>query len=343
MIGRIAAVGFLLLAAAVPAAADPTGEGLLREFVGWVDSSEQWSASVSVIRSEGSDTFAEGLVLSREDPHVSVSLETLRLRDLRSRDGGGFSASEIELDGGAVTSDQVTASIPSGALWNISLPSLAGVTLDPKHMMTSLSRFYSVAAEGTLDELRIPEITRRSARGGGIGSGTGGHVVYRDLSMTGLADGLLKHQQLGPISVRSKEPSGETFEFSIERMEADRLDLAAVAHIFDPEAYEGGRGDNIWRPLMSRIVYSQISGNGGDGGTFKVDEIAVENIDGRQPEKPFTAVWDRLIDPEIPEDVEERSGHRGHDFDVLGLASRNDQGRWRLYHGAEGRRLVLAE
>ena len=34
MIGRIAAAGFLLLAAAVPAAADPTGEGLLRDFVG---------------------------------------------------------------------------------------------------------------------------------------------------------------------------------------------------------------------------------------------------------------------------------------------------------------------
>ena len=81
MIGRIAAAGFLLLAAAVPAAADPTGEGLVREFVGWVDLSEQWSASVSVDPLRGqrhvrrrAGSFARGPARLRS------SIETLRLR-----------------------------------------------------------------------------------------------------------------------------------------------------------------------------------------------------------------------------------------------------------------------
>src|ERR1044071_1490962 len=126
MIGRIAAAGFLILAAGAPASADPTSEAVVRDFIGWVDSSNEWNASVSVVRSEDADTFAEGVVFSREEPHLSISVETLRFRDLIARDGGGFTASEIEMNGAAVASDAVQVAIPSGAVWNISLPSAEG-------------------------------------------------------------------------------------------------------------------------------------------------------------------------------------------------------------------------
>ena len=46
-----------------------------------------------------------------------------------------------------------------------------------------------------------------------------------------------------------------------------------------------------------------MTGRGEDGVTFGLDEIAVENVDGRQPEKPFTEMWDRLMDPAVPQDV----------------------------------------
>ena len=46
-----------------------------------------------------------------------------------------------------------------------------------------------------------------------------------------------------------------------------------------------------------------MTGRGEDGATFGFDEIAVENVDGRQPEKPFTDMWDRLMDPSVPQDV----------------------------------------
>src|SRR5262245_17092953 len=130
MIGRLAAAGLLLLAAVAPASADPDSEALVRGFIAWVDSSNEWNASVSVVRSDGADTFAEGVVLSREQPHVSISIETLRMQDLIERDGGGFTASEIEMAGAAAATDVVQVAIPSAAIANISLPSVEGTTLD---------------------------------------------------------------------------------------------------------------------------------------------------------------------------------------------------------------------
>ncbi len=304
MIGRIAAAGFFFLAAAAPAAADPASEGMVRDFIAWIDSSGDWSATVSVVRSDAENTFAEGVVISRDEPHVAFSIETLRLKDLKPRDGGGFVASEIEMDGGAVLSDSVKGAIPSGALWNISMPSFAGVTFDMKHLMTSIARFYTLAAEGTLDELKIPEISyTQSQPSMGGDPPIEASVTYRDLSITGLADGVLKHEQIGPVNVSSQGPNDQKLDFTIQKVEADRFDLGALARILDPTAYRDGKGDNIWRPLASRALYSGITGNGGHGGTFKVDEIAIENVDGRQPEKPFADTFDRLIDPEIPQDA----------------------------------------
>jgi len=55
------------------------------------------------------------------------------------------------------------------------------------------------------------------------------------------------------MTVSSAGPGdGETFQFQVDKVEADRFDLGAVARILDPSAYRDGRGDNIWRPLISR-------------------------------------------------------------------------------------------
>jgi len=166
-----------------------------------------------------------------------------------------------------------------------------------------VSRFSTIAAQGTLDELKIPEISltqRQTPMGGDQPIET--QAEYRDISMTGLADGVLQHQQLGPMTMSSQGSGDQKFDFAINKIEADRFDLGAIAHILDAAQYRDGSGDNIWRPLVSRAVYSGITASGGHGGTFKANELAIENIDGRQPEKPFADVWDRLIDPEVPQE-----------------------------------------
>jgi hypothetical protein len=305
MIRRIAAAGFLLLAVSSPAAADAESEALFRNFVAWVDASNEWSATVSVVRSEGRDTFAEGLVFSREAPHVGISIEEVRLKDLKERAGGGFTAAEMEMTAGAVLGEGFEAAIPSAELWGVALPSLAGVTLDPAHLMTSMSRFYTLAAEGELAEMSVPEISlTQSAQTPDSTTQFEVEAVYRGLSLAEMADGVIRRQEIGPISISSNKV-GEEFELEIEKGEADRVDIGAFAHILDPTAYRNGRGDNIWRPLTSRIVYRGLSGSGEDGTTFKVDEMAIEGVDGRQTEKPFTDVWDRIIDASVPEDMKD--------------------------------------
>jgi len=298
--------GLMVLAAlafATPARADPESEALLRDFVAWVDSSPDWSASVSLVRSDGNDTFAEGLVFSRNDPRVSISIEELRLRDLAERQGGGFSASEMEVRAAEAVGDMFSAKIPSASASGVSLPSLDGVTLDPKHMMSSVARFYAVAAAGRLDELRIPEVSAVQRQPDLKGDTVEVEFSYRDLALTDLSDGVLRRQDIGPVAITTRTPGSEAFEITLEKIEADRIDLAATAHLLDETQYRDGRGDNVWRPLISRALYRGLKGSGPDNATFRIAEVAVENVDGRQPEKPFSAAWDQIMDPDIPSDA----------------------------------------
>ncbi len=298
---RLAQVlALIVLVGATPASADTKSEALLRGFIAWVDSSPDWSASASLVRSDGADTFAEGLVFARTDPNELISVEELRLRDLSERPGGGFSASEMELRSGEVVTDKVDAKIPSATASGVSLPSLAAVAIDPKHVMRSLARLYAIAVDGTLDELRIPEITLLD-RQPTMGEGT--TVSYRNLLLTGLSKGVLNHEEVGPVSIAAHVASPQAFDVAIDKIEIDRTDLGAMAHILDETQYRDGRGDDVWRPLMSRAAYQGIIGKGADGANFHLGGVAIENIDGRQPEEPFTSTWDQIIDPDVPSDA----------------------------------------
>jgi hypothetical protein len=310
MIGRIAAAGFIFVGAATPAAADATSEALVRDFVAWVDSSETWSANVGSVRSDGADTIAERLIFTLKEPNVSMSIDRVRLANLAARAEGGFTASEIEMTAGSALVDipqpemasTLEYSIPSAGVWNISMPSFAGVTIDPAHLMSSLSQFYSLAAHGSFDEISVPEmssVTRQTPPG--ASEPVEMKFVYRNYSIGQMKDGVQSHAEVGPITLSATGP--EAFSLEISKFVADRMDIGAYARIFDASQYRDGRGDNIWRPLMSRFVVGKMTGRGPDGATFGIDEIAVENVDGRQPERPFTEMWDRLMDPAVPQDV----------------------------------------
>jgi hypothetical protein len=185
------------------------------------------------------------------------------------------------------------------------LPSLAGVTIDPRHMMRSLARFYALAAEGRVDELSIPEISVAQSQPTVEGTKIETEVSYRNLLLSDLSDGVIRRQEIGPISIAVRAPAPQAFQFSIDKVELDRLDLGTMAHILDETQYRDGRGDNVWRPLMSRAAYSGLHANGADGAEVRIDDVAVENVDGRQPEEPFASVWDEIMDPGVPQDAKD--------------------------------------
>ncbi|HEX2255592.1 MAG TPA: hypothetical protein VHG92_02625 [Afifellaceae bacterium] len=302
-----ALLALLLVSAAVPAAADEASEALLENFVAGIDASAGWSASATNIRSEAAETIAEGLVFTREEPHVSVSVERLRLRGLEEGEDGGFTAAEIEMSGGAVVSEMLDYSVPSATASDVSVPSVAEISFNPHHLMTFIADLYSVMAQSEFSKLSVPEVTTTQRlvqqQPGGTPQTLLSTVVYRDLTSTGLRDGVLENVEFGPLIFDMNTPESGQVSFEIASAGADRTDIGAAAHIFNASRYRDGRGDGIWRPLVSRVRYSGLSGRGPDGTTFGLDEVAIENIDGRQPEEPFTHIWDRLLDPTVPEDA----------------------------------------
>ena len=187
------------------------------------------------------------------------------------------------------------------------MPSVEGLELDPHHLMTFIGAD-STQSSRTPSSRRLQHpgterhgaISRRPEHEPAVDM----KFVYRNMSSAGLRDGVMETMTAGPLTVSTVAPGeGEIRVRDQNRSRPDRMDVAAAAHIVDDREYRDGRGDGIWRPIVSRVGYSGFSGQGPDGVTFKLDEVAIENIDGRQPEKPFTAAWDKIIDPTIPEDA----------------------------------------
>lgn len=292
----------LFLAGATPALADQRGEALMREFVGWVDSSPEWSASVAILRSDSRFTIAEGLVFSRGDPDVSISIERLRVRDLAEGPDGGFQATQMIMDGASLVAANVSYTAPTATVESVSVPTMDGLSFDPRHLMTLLAQAYSNLAKAKFSNLSIPEVTGTvEVESVGGAAAVTSQVTYRGMSVAELRNGVLEQMAAGPIAMQMAGPDGD-FDFAIESASADRTDLGAFAHVFDPAQYENGRGDGVWRPILSDITYSNMTGTGPDGATFKLDTWAMENLDGRQLDQPFTDTWDKLLDLTIPED-----------------------------------------
>ena len=306
MICRAAIVILFLLGGAPPALADEASEALLSDYVAWVDSSPDWSASVSFIRSDGPDTFAEGLVFSRADPNISISIERLKFGRLEAREDGGFRAAAIDMEGAAIAANDLRYTIPSATVEAVSVPVMPGLDFDPRRLMTLAARAYSALAKAEFSDLGIPEMTGSSVRSSAeTGDTVSASLVYRNLAIGGLKDGIATGLAAGPISLRVSGADGET-EFAVKSVISDRVDAGAFAHIFDPANYRNGEGDRVRRPILSTITYSGLSASGPHGSTLALETLALENLEGRQLDEPFTPIWDKLLDLAVAE--EEKPG-----------------------------------
>ena len=295
----------LSVAGAVPAAADVRSEAQLGAFIEMLDAAADWTATSERIRSEGADTIADGVLISRRDPEVTIAVGSLRLRDLSEHpEGGGFRASRIEATGIAVSSDLIGYEIPTATLSGVSMPSFASVEFDPQQLMTALSRYYSIAARGEVAELVVPElivVSRQIAED--ATEPVTSRLVYRNYRMTGFSGGAIEAQEVGPVEGTVSSPGEEEVQIGVDKIAVGRTDIGAIARIIDETQYENGRGDEIWRPVLASVGYSGLSVTAPGGVTFGLTEIAVENIEGRQPAVPFTGDLDRLLDPELSDDA----------------------------------------
>jgi hypothetical protein len=319
MTSRSALAALILLGGAAPSLADAGSEALVRDFVAWVDSSPDWTAALGAVASQGDDTVARNVVFSRADPQVSVAIDTLRLAGLAERAGGGFIARALEIEDAIITSTALNYTIPSASVEAVSVPSMTGITFDPRRMMTFFAQAYTAMAQAEFSNLNIPEAAGSSQVQAEPGKTVSTRYVYRNLTIDELKNGVMQRMSAGPMTIATTQAEGEV-EFNVASATSDRMDLGAFAHVFDPAQYEGGRGDRVWRPIISNITYSGISGSGPEGLTFSLDSFAMENLDGRQLDEPFTSTWDQLMDMTV---AEERKGE-------LALDLLRSYGAWRL-------------
>ena len=298
---RIAALGFFISAATLvtPVAADEASERMLRDFIAGIDASADWRASAT-FRSERADTIAEKLIIARTNPDVSLNIGRLRVTDLEEGDEGGFTASAIEVENATMTAPTISYAIPLTSVADVSMPSVEAFDFDPRRMMSSIGRFYSIMAEMEFSDFEIPEMRstqRVEAPDPKMSSTIAG--VYRNLVVASLSEGTMSASTAGPMTF-SATGSENSFLFEIAKVASSEVDIAAAAHISNPDAYVSGKGDGVWHPIMSSFEYSGITGSGPEGAIFGIDRISVSNFDGRQPEKPFFDVMDKMMDPSIP-------------------------------------------
>ncbi len=292
---------FVGVMAAVPAHASTTSEALFRSFVSWLNSSPVWSATIGDVSSSGRDTVVEGLVISRTRPDMSFSIEKMRIRDLHAWNDG-FDATGVWFNGIGIVTKNLEYAIPSGKVELITMPAIQGLVFDPRHVMSFFAKIYSAIGEARFSNFSAPEIRATSHQTSvQTGETISAEVTYHDFLLESLSAGVLGRISTGPIETHMATPGGE-FDITVQSASSEKTDLGALAHVFDPDQYVDGQGDGQWQPISSNLVYSGISGSGADGLSFKLDQFSLENISGRQLDKPFTHTWDQLLDMTTDQD-----------------------------------------
>ena len=229
--------------------------GAAHSFVHSIDALPDWSASAASIRSEGADTVAADLVFARENPHVSAKVGELRLTDLAGGADGGFTATEIALAHAEVAAESLTYSVPAASLKDVKGPSVAGLTIDPHHLMTSIAEVYGIAARTEFSALTIPDMSSVQTQPGmGGDPPTTVRVDYRNLAGRELKDGVLAGSEVGPIEFHAQSQDGDV-GLTLRSAIVERLDLGALAHVLDPAQYQNRRGDQILAasPFQGRV------------------------------------------------------------------------------------------
>lgn len=296
------ALGVLLSA---PAAADEESEALVRSFVAGIDGRGDWSARARLIRSDGADTIVEELVLGRTAPELELRLGSLRLRDLEADEEDGFWAAEIEATDTSLRSDRFHLALPAFAATDVGMPNLLDAEFEPQRPLASLAALYWLLAEAEVEKAEAPKLTvTERAQETDDPAAQGSTTVYEGLIVSDWTDGVIARIAAGPITISTVTAKG-TAEGRFASMEGDRLDLGAVAHLLDEDAYSDGRGDGVWRPALGRLRHAGITMRGEDGSRASIEEAAIQNLDLRQPPESFAEALDRLAAGDLGEDAEQ--------------------------------------
>jgi hypothetical protein len=273
-------------------AAEPVEDAIV-EWVASINASPDWSASYRDLAYEPAEDRAvlSGLTVSSATLGIDVAFEIVAVTGYSETPDNGFSAASITVDAGAVDAGFIKVAISDVALDSLSAPQIAAVTWDAERPFTSIIRAYAPIVAVELAHARIGLLSMVEEL-----EGVTSRISYENFTVDDWADGRIKSLRAGPLRMESPAPEG-LINMAVAGVEAENMDLDAMVHVYDPDRYVGGIGDQIWRSALGHAVYSDIAIDG-PGVKMTIGGITLEDMKVRQPRQSFAAFFDQaMVDP----------------------------------------------
>lgn len=285
---------------AVAAHADPAGERLVRTFIDTIDKSPEWRASAAKIASQDSATIVEDLKIAREHGGLAAEFGKLTLDGLAERGGGGISLPVFAVMAARLTGEHWSYTIPQLSGKGLVTPSLAGWAFDPKAPVTTLAGLYTRLAQTEFTEIAVPSAAlAQSVELPGSGKRSSMTATYAGLKFGALSNGILTAQTLDRME-QTSSAEGLSITQIMDGLEAKSMNLGALARVFDPASYAGGKGDGTWIDAFAGGSYRRIAVATGGKEVFTAGPLTFGRMQVRQTSEPITPAIDALIAMDSP-------------------------------------------
>ena len=314
MIRQTLFAGLFLIAGLLgthPVHADAAGEALVSDALNAIAAAPGWTATSDVVRSDGDSVIVEGLSIVNLESKITVLAGTIELTGLASRDRGYFASgatvrdltvsydlsSMVQLDNTdmAKTSMANTVRAQSLAITDLYLPSGVGSGTGQSGIFAPLVAFYSYLANVEMASMSVPEmVNEQTIALPDLDETQSSRVTYYDSRITNWSDGIIARYDLGRIEMEMAGGQAGDVAMGAESAFAEHIDMAHMAHVMDPANYAGGRGDGVWKPVLTKAEYAGIRVNAGEI-EVSIARLGLSDFDMRQPEKPFLTVLESAV------------------------------------------------
>ena len=248
----------LLVSAALPAAAaSPSpAEAIVSDWIAQVRQTGTTLSTGPTVYDAAHDTLAlSDLTFSLPlpgDETLTATIRSLTVSGLTRDADHSLQASTIHCPGIDVRiagKDKAGTTIHVGAVAgaDISVPSLAGTTLDDAHPIRAL-----VAAGRRLATLRIGSMSVGEIDAAIVTPQDRATVHYDGLTLTGIAQGSLQDLRSGKLVIGNTDAT-TGLSLTLGLLSVRGMSLIPYLDLLDDDAYSDGKGHPDWRPVLNGL------------------------------------------------------------------------------------------
>ncbi len=294
--GLIAGAGLALFVQT--AAAEAPVETAIKGWVASVDASPDWQATYKSLAYDAASDRAvlTGLAIESAVPGVRVEFGNVAMTGYVGVPGGGFTASHVTVDKGALQAGPFKVALADGEVNAFAMPALPAFVWDPQHPFTSAVKAYAPFTRLAMTNGRIGSLTFTEDN-----AGVSSRLVYNQFRIDRWQGGKIAAVTAGPLTMESPDPDG-LMTMKVASFEAHDIDIDAALRVFDPDRYAGGVGDGGWHTVTGLAAYHDFAVSG-PGVQMTMTLMSLVDFKLRQPGRSFASYIDRIIlDPNTPTD-----------------------------------------